>query len=638
MCGVCGFTGLRNDELLTSMLRVINHRGPDETGKFINDKISFGHKRLSIIDIESGSQPIFNEDKSIIIIYNGECYNYLELKQELLSKGHIFYTKSDTEVLVHLYEEYGDEFVKKINGMFAFALWDQKSEKLLLARDRIGIKPLYYTLHKNNLFFSSEIKSILQHREIPREIDYKVFDHYITFRYGNPDRTMFKDIFNLAPGHILTFKNKRINKVRYWDIEKNSININKNEYEDYLLELLKKSIKRRLISDVPLGVLLSGGVDSNSIVGIMKKVYNKPVETFSVGFGIEKHKDELTHTRFTSKIFDTQHHELIVNPKVENILPNIIWSFDEPNADPAAVPTYLISQLAKKHVTVVLSGEGSDEQFAGYERSLILLFCHKYIKKIPNELRNLLVLAVKMIPDRLLDFVFKYSSSLGNEGVKRLSYLMDNIEDIGKSFISVSSVFDGYEKTGLYSKDVQNEIDMFNLSQQINNEYFRSVNTNNILYKLLYYENMTRLPADLLMKVDRMTMAHSLEGRVPFLDHEIIEFAATIPDYLKINKLKEKYILRQSVKKILPKEIYNRKKDHFFVPIHFWLANELKPLLDYELDESRIKKQGIFNYKFINWLMLSFKEGKLVYARQLWNLLVFQMWYRMFIEENRYNL
>jgi len=614
MCGICGIYGFEDKGLSKNMCKVIRHRGPDDSGFFIDKNICLGHYRLSIIDLETGKQPIHNENHSIWIVYNGETYNYKDLKKDLEKKGHIFYTKTDTEVLVHLYEELGDSFVKKINGMFAFAIWDSNKNKILLGRDRLGIKPLYYCLIDGRLLFASEIKSILQYEEVKREIDYQALNDFFTFRYIPGSRTIFKDIKKLLPGHILIYNGKlSINK--YWDIKFSEEEKSEQYYSAEILKLLEESVSRRLMSDIPLGAYLSGGLDSSAIVAIMSKFSEEPIKTFSVGFD-EEDVNELKYAKIVADHFGSDHHELNIKYDALRILPKIIWHLDEPLADPATIPTYLMSELTKKYVTVVLTGEGSDELFAGYPHYKLLYLTHRYGKLIPKFLRC-----------SMPSILSKFQNSLK---LRRFFNHLSNLENEVDSYLDVISVFDKREKKGLYVHSIYKKTQNYNIDIDITS-YLKN-DIKNYLNQIFLMDIKRWLPDDLLLKIDKMTMANSVEARVPFLDHNLVESASRIPANLKLQGLRDKYIYRKSIAGIIPKEILKRKKHGFTVPINSWLKGEFGEVALQILSEKNIKKRGFFNPNIIQKIIKNHNKSQPYYRRQFWALVVFEIWYRIYID------
>jgi len=626
MCGIAGMVGFSDRELLKKMCDTIKHRGPDDSGFFIDDSIGLGNRRLSIIDVAGGHQPIHNEDESVWIVFNGEIYNFQELRKGLEKKGHRFYTNTDTEVIVHAYEEFGNACVKKLRGMFAFAIWDAEDKKLLLARDRLGIKPLYYTLLGRKLMFASEIKSILQDERVKRKINKRALHYFLALRYVPGPDTMFQGIYKLQPGHSLTWKDGMINIKRYWKLRMKPSNKPERYYLKKLYEMLKESIRMRLMSEVPLGAYLSGGIDSTSVVALMSELMDEPVKTFSVGFG-EERIDELPYSRLVADYFNTDHHEFIVEPTKLELLPKVVWYFDEPVADPAAIPVYLLSKLAKKYVTVVLTGEGGDELFAGYEHYMWMCNYKKYSRLIPLIFKGMVPRVVKFVPMSVYNKFWKFSSYLGNEGVRRLSEFVKLAEsDMCDAYMKFVSIFDETELRRLL---LQTRI---HTMREMYSRYFAHAGTHNLLNTLILLETEVQLPDDLLMKNDKMGMAHSIETRVPFLDHELVEFAASLPQHLKLNGTKDKYILRKVMSKRTPEGIMDRKKHRFFVPIDTWFEGELGEVFVQLFSEESVKRLGLFDYRYITHILEGFKDSRLYYARQAFTLLSFEIWRRIFIE------
>jgi asparagine synthase (glutamine-hydrolysing) len=560
MCGICGIINHNRDEqlignLVGAMCDVMTHRGPDEEGKYIDEKAALGMRRLKIIDLSTGSQPIFNEDRSIVVVYNGEIYNYLELREDLEKKGHKFYSNTDTEVIVHLYEDYKEGFLRYLNGMFAIALWDNTRKKLILARDRMGEKPLYYRLVNDTLIFGSEIKCLLCYPGASKELDSEATYHYCCFRYVPSPLTIFKDIFKLDPAHYLTYHDRKLVKKEYWKLQfKDKMNVSENDIAERLYLELRKAVKYRLLSDVPLGAFLSGGIDSSIMVALMTQLSNAPVKTFSIGLEDEK-SSELPFARAVAERYETEHYELMASPDAVDLLDQIAWHFDEPFADGSALPTFLVSLLTKKYVTVAISGDGGDELFGGYERYRRILK-RSFIQKMPKKLRK----AISKHIGAKLPYGFKGQSflqSLQNDNY--FHFTIGNSKELSENILSSDFAGDSYKFA-----------EKFLLKGRA------------LIEQCMYYDLKVYLPDDILTKVDRMSMANSLETRAPFLDHNFVEFCMAIPHTLKINNGVTKYILKKTFKKHLPEKVYTHKKTGFRVPIETWFRNELKPLvMDY---------------------------------------------------------
>jgi len=627
--------GFEDKNLLVRMSHALRHRGPDDSGIYVDRNVALANQRLSIIDLEGGHQPIPNEEEAIWVTFNGEIYNFRELRSDLEKKGHRFRTRSDTESIVHLYEEYGDRCVERLRGMFAFALWDSSMKKLLLARDRIGIKPLYYYEDEKRLLFSSEMKSILQYEEIPRRVNLQAIDYFLTFRYIPGDSTMLRGVKRLLPGHIATYQNGEVRMSRYWDfVMSESASGSEESWLHGLAAALGEAVESELISDVPLGAFLSGGIDSSVVVALMSSVTNEPVKTFSVGFGEGKNIDELDQARVVASHFETDHHELIVEEDEMKLLPEIVWYADEPVADPALIPTYLVSELARRHVKVVLTGEGGDEMFAGYIQYKATLMGRRYISKIPKSVRTWL--APKLLvhtPGSFLDLFFSYSSALGEEAKCRIADYISNSEDPVRAYLSIVSIFDEGEREQMMGDGFSEQLTDMTPSKLVG-RYLVDSSTNDLLNRLILLESKTELVDNLLLKTDRMTMAHSLEARVPYLDHRLAEYACSMPSKLKLRGLKDKYALRKAVSNILPKTTVKRKKHRFFVPIDLWLERSLSELADQYLSEEILRRRGYFKVDRIQRMLMHFDRSKLYHSRQIWSLLTLELWLRAYVDRD----
>jgi len=585
MCGICGFAGFEDRELIRKMCDSIAHRGPDDKGYYFGENVTLGHTRLSIIDLGSGHQPIHNENEDIWVVFNGEIYNYRDLTTLLRKKGHSFYTDSDTEVIVHAYEEYGLKFVEQLDGMFSLAIWDERKRCLILARDRIGKKPLYYVEIGGSILFSSEIKSLLEFQELKREVNLKLLSHYLSYRSTPNNSTLFSGINKLPPGSVL-FKSEALITIKnFWKLpEKCLVNsINSGSVETFL-NLFDEAVRKRMISDVPIGAYLSGGIDSSSVVARAAQYTDKPLDTFCVGFG--EHTDEFVYAREVAEHVGTNHHEIIVDSyDIKKVLPKIVWHLDEPIADPAAIPTYLMSKETKKYVDVVLTGEGADELFAGYP---------KY---------KLFASPLRILPQKLKYNIFRYSPPY--------------------------TVFNTTEKMNLMSNGMLEISEHSDLSPPVADICLDGMIRQDIQYWLPNY---------LLMKVDKMTMAHGLEARVPFLDHKLVEYSTTLPDNFKINGMTGKYILRQSMSKSLPKKIVNRAKKGFPLPLNKWVTEELNEIMISKLHNSTIIGE-ICAPEAIQKILRSTGSWEPVKrfrsTNQVWLLFMFALWYDIFINRNQ---
>jgi len=622
MCGICGIVNLNSApverETLQKMCDVIRHRGPNDEGFFVNQSVGLGMRRLSIIDLGGGHQPIFNEDETACVVLNGEIYNYLDLKQLLEKLGHHFSTRSDTEVIIHAYEEWGDECPKKLRGMFAFAIWDMARGKLLLARDRLGKKPLYYYVDDHRFVFASEIKSILQCETTPRYIDFQALDSFLTLGYVPGPRTMFDGISKLPAGHILSLTGGHCAIREYWDLElHNQQPGSLADYCEHLQCLLEESIRVRLMSDVPLGAFLSGGIDSSVVVGLMSQMMDQPVKTFSVGFEEEKH-NELSYARIISQYFATDHHEIMVNSCSPDLVERLAWYMDEPVADPAAVPTYLVSELARKDVTVVLTGEGGDELFAGYDYYKMDRWAQRY----------------QILPTRLSRWALPALAREVNALLGRPRYHERTIwywslpPEV--QMVAWVAVFTDVEKNRLYGRSFQPCWEENRAMEAFASFYSRSNEKDN-LRRLMYVDTKVWLPDDLLMKVDKMSMAHSLEARTPFLDHHLVEFVAAIPSNFKLNGSTSKFILKEVAKKILPEEIVYRPKHTFDVPIGKWVKGSLRDLTFDLVSRGIVEGEELFDKGYIlGEMWRGLEEDRPGYARKFWSLIHLALWARQF--------
>ncbi|MFQ5788421.1 MAG: asparagine synthase (glutamine-hydrolyzing), partial [Thermodesulfobacteriota bacterium] len=569
MCGICGKIffekGVSVDpKVLRIMTDALNHRGPDDEGMYISQQVGLGHKRLSIIDLNVGKQPISNENGTVWVVYNGEIYNYKELRVSLLSEGHIFKTETDTEVIVHLYEKYGEECVSRLRGMFSFALWDERAQFLLLARDRVGIKPLYYSLTRNSLVFASEIKAILADPSVKSEVNIPVIDRFLTYFYTPGQETMFKNISKLRPGHFLTLKNGKVDLRRYWDLHYTNVPPAQNcgDAVAKFQDLLRNVVQEHMVSDVPVGVLLSGGIDSTALLSLAVEGSQREISTFTIGFDGKNLSDERTYAKLAAKQFGTKHYDMtITSDQFRDFIPKYIWHMEEPVCEPPAIALYYISKLAKEHVKVLISGEGGDEVFAGYQiyRNIKWL---EQLKKILGPLNS-----------SVSKLVNHFSGFVGSRRLQKYSSFMTlPLESYYYSQASDRFTFFNNNYNELYSKEFRHHIHK-NYSTEILRLYYRNVAGQDILNKMLYIDMNTWLPDDLLIKADKITMANSIELRVPLLDHRVLEFGARLPTNYKIRGTHSKYILKKAFHSKVPKEILRREKMGFPVPYEAWLRN-----------------------------------------------------------------
>jgi asparagine synthase (glutamine-hydrolysing) len=622
MCGIAGFIVkdknapmAEREALLDAMCRVIKHRGPDDQGMFVKNRAAIGMRRLSIIDLAGGHQPIFNEDGTIAIVFNGEIYNFQELKKELESRGHRFQTNSDTETIVHAYEEFGEDCPNHLRGMFAFAIWDEKEEKLFVARDRVGKKPLYFTRTKSGaLLFGSELKSLMLHPEFEREINNEALDAYLTFGYVPDPLCIFRNVEKLAPGHFLIFQNDKTITKQYWDFRYEISETRKEEdYLDELRSLIDEAVRVRLISEVPLGAFLSGGVDSSAVVGYMARNMNQPVKTFSIGFDEDSY-DELKYARIAAKHFGTDHHEFIVTPDIVEIVDELVWHFDEPFADSSALPTYMVSKLARDYVTVILSGDGGDELFAGYTRYVVDKK-RSSVARLPRFVREGLM---KPLSERLPHGAFG-RNYLRNVSLAPVDRYIDSI-----------SHFTQLNKRILYTKDFRAKLgnNGFSAGHKLFRSYAEKIDTGDAVDKLLYLDSKTYLPGDILTKVDRMSMAVSLEARTPLLDHKLIEFVTRIPSSSKLKGLETKHIFKRAVRSLVPDEILDRPKQGFGVPIQEWINRQLREQIHETLMSQKVRERGIVEPDYIALLLEEHERNRRDHSSTLWALFVLELWYR----------
>lgn len=627
MCGICGIVNVNkeriNEDTVKVMANSMAHRGPDDEGVYSAPGVCLGHRRLSIIDLSSaGHQPLANEDKTVWVILNGEIYNYKDLRIKLKEKGHVFKSHSDTEVIVHLYEEEGKDCVKSMVGMFAFAIWDAKKDLLLLARDRIGKKPLLYSYVNGNFCFASEFLAFLKSNLIEKEISLEALDYYLTFGYVPAPLTIYKDVFKLLPAHILILKDGKIQNERYWQLDyEKKINISEDEAQEGILKLLLDAIKVRLYSDVPLGVFLSGGIDSSMVVGLISQIYNQRIKTFSIGFD-EADYNELKYARNIAKYFDTEHHEFTVRPKALDVLPALVEHYGEPYADPSCIPTYYVSKISKQYVTVVLNGDGGDELFAGYERYQAMVYSQA-LDRFPEWLnKGIAFLFIKTIPD----------STDGRKLVRKLRRFFEAKSlPLYKRYSKWIGIFDDESKRQIYSKDFITSACNFTTDRFFKHCLSNS-NTLGLVDRLLKLDTLTYLPDDLLVKVDIASMASALETRSPFLDHRLMEFVVSLPSHFKLRGFKKKYILKKIATKFIPRENIYRTKQGFGVPIGQWFRGELKDYLCDNLLSNKFLKRGYFKPEAVKNMVDLHLRRRTDYSFQLWTLLMFELWYCKFME------
>jgi asparagine synthase (glutamine-hydrolysing) len=627
MCGICGIVSTNREaviepEVIRRMCDTLAHRGPDDQGVYLGPGVALGHRRLSIIDLRpEGRQPMANEDGTVQIVFNGEIYNFAEHYQWLSARGHQFRSRTDTEVIIHLYEELGVQCLERLRGMFAFAIWDERKRCLFLARDRFGKKPLFYHFDGKRMLFASEAKAILTYPRFEREPDPVAIDNYIALGYVAGPRSAFKGMNKLPPAHYLLLANGKVEIQRYWRLAFTpKLELDEDEACAELVDRLTEAVRLRMIGDVPIGAFLSGGIDSSSIVALMAALGSGPVKTFSIGFE-ESAYDETAYARAIARQFGTDHHEFIVRPEGQEILDHMVWHYDEPYADAAALPTFYLCKLTREHVTVALTGEAGDENFAGYPRYAYNSLAH-YLQGKSRVLRwmvrNGARLGDRLLPDSgiLASRLRKVDAMLGGNGElwaarlimrissasRRLLYTDAFAEDLGAGSPEelVTGVFDDTDGVGLDA----------------------ALNLDLNLY----------LPYDLLTKIDIASMAVGLEARAPMVDHEFVEFIARLPTRFKRSGLSTKVIFRQAMKGILPKSILSRPKRGFSVPLDLWFRGHLKDLLRDILLSRRSTNRGYFNSNVIEAMIDSHTSGRADHQQELWGLLMLELWHRMFID------
>jgi asparagine synthase (glutamine-hydrolysing) len=627
MCGIAGFadtarfdpvTAARSDAdfaLVHRMCEVIRHRGPDDEGIHVEAGVGLGMRRLSIIDLSTGNQPIHNENRSIWLVFNGEIYNYRELRAELEAAGHAFYTSSDTETIVHAYEEWGEGAFSRLRGMFGIALWDRPRRTLLLARDRAGIKPLHYTEHGGRLYFGSEIKSLLAAGAVDRAIDLEALDHYLSFLYAPRDRSLFKGVRKLPPGHFLRWQDGRAQITKYWEISAaEPFRGSADDAARALRGVLADAVRSHMVSDVPLGAFLSGGVDSSIVVGLMAEASDQPVQTFSIGFD-EPQFDELEHARKVAQHFGTEHHEFVVRPDGLSILDRLVGHFDEPFADSSAIPTWYVSEIARRHVTVVLSGDGGDELFGGYDRYLP----HPRVAQFDS----LPVPGARAIAGALWPVL--------PHGARGKNFLRHVSRDDNGRYLDSVAFFQPDEKDALYAPDVRRALSRWSAEEALGAQFtrFAALPAHS---RMMRFDFETYLPEDVLTKVDRMSMAHSIESRVPLLDNEVIDFAATLPSHFKIANGRRKHVLKEAVRTLLPAGIVDRKKQGFGVPLGVWFRGGLTDVFSDVLRSARTRQRGYFEAAFVDRLLQEHLSGRRDHTLRLWQLMVFELWHRQYLD------
>jgi asparagine synthase (glutamine-hydrolysing) len=628
MCGIAGWASnvssgwTRGSEaagcdraLVRQMCAAIRHRGPDDEGTHVEAGVALGMRRLSIIDVATGQQPMANEDGTVWVVFNGEIYNYATLRTDLAARGHRFSTASDTETIVHAYEEWGEGAFAMLRGMFAIALWDSRSRTLLLVRDRVGIKPLHYVVAGDRLYFGSEIKSILARDESPPVLNLEALDHYLSFLYTPRDATIFAGIRKLPPGHLLRWQDGAFQVRQFWQLPADEqAPASDAEAIERLRAVLRDAVRSHLMSEVPLGAFLSGGVDSSLVVGLAAEASCQPVRTFSIGFG-EPQYDEIEHARLVARHFGTDHHEFVVTPDALGILDHLITAFDEPFGDSSAIPTWYVSELARRHVTVVLSGDGGDELFGGYDRYLPHPRVASFDRWAGAGSRAVAGAVWPRLP----------------HGAKGKNFLRRVARDDHGRYLDQIGYFQRDEKAALLTADVRRQIGAADAEEQLS-RHFARLGALPWHGQMMHFDFETYLPEDILVKVDRMSMAHSIESRVPLLDNEVVEYAARLPATVKIRNGRRKHILKEAAKGLVPSQILERRKQGFGAPIDVWFRTSPRELFADVLLSARARQRGYFEPRFVERLVHEHTAGRRDHAARLWALLVFELWHRQYLD------
>jgi len=628
MCGIAGFIespwarSPLNPQaaraLAHQMCDVIRHRGPDDEGMLVEPGVALGMRRLSIIDIATGHQPIHNEDGRISVVFNGEIYNFRELRQSLQAMGHRFSTATDTEVIVHAYEQWGEESFTRLRGMFALALLDRRDGRVLIARDRVGIKPLHYALAGGRLYFGSEIKSLLCAPDLPRDLNIGALDHYLSFLYAPRDESFFARIRKLPPGHLLTWRNGRISVRPYWEPPAcETFNGSERDAVDELQQVLTDAVRAHLVSDVPLGAFLSGGVDSSLVVALMATAQGARVKTFSIGFDQPEY-DERAYARRVAQAFGTDHHEDVVRPDGVAVLEQIVTHFDEPFGDTSALPTWYVSQLAAREVTVVLSGDGGDEMFGGYSRYIPDARVTAVDRCTPAALRRMAGAVGARLPS-------------GARGKRFLRHLA---RDARGRYLDAIGFFTADDKAGLLAADVRRQLTGGDPEHRLIRHFDRYTQLS-WPSQMMRFDVETYLPEDILTKVDRMSMAHSIEARVPLLDNAVIDFASSLPAALKIRDGRRKHVLKEVAARFLPGELIDRRKQGFGVPLDAWFRGTLRELFADTLLSARSLQRGYFQPAFVRGLIHEHVSARRDHTFRLWQLVVFERWLQHYVDGGR---
>ncbi|RLB83107.1 MAG: asparagine synthase (glutamine-hydrolyzing) [Deltaproteobacteria bacterium] len=638
MCGICGHINPEgkpiDPEILLSMRETMRHRGPDDDGLYIKQgstskrgggvSVGLGHRRLSIIDLSrAGRQPMCNSDGKIWIVYNGEVYNFEDLRRELIARGYRFKSRTDTEIVLYAYQEFSTEFLSRLRGMFAFAIWDEEKNRLFLARDRLGQKPLFYSLGKDgSLSFASSLCALLADTSVPRDIDHTAIDLYLTYQYVPAPLTAFKAIKKLPPAHFLVWEKGNLLVKRYWALDYNNKleDLGEAEIAEALLEKLRESIELRMISDVPLGAFLSGGIDSSLIVALMSDIHPEPIRTFSIGFE-ESSYNELPYARVVAGKYCTEHHEFKVRPNALDILPDLVFQLGEPFADASIIPTYCVSRLTRDYVTVALNGDGGDENFFGYDRYVAYKY-GRYYRKSLKFLNPFLLKLLTMWPE---------SPDIHNR-VRRVKRFLEGMAyPCGEDYIKWVCHFDKRLKSDIYTNGFRTTVSDKDAYQVILTLFEQST-AHDPVEKILDFDMRSYLANDLLVKADIASMANSLEARSPFLDHHLMEYVARIPVHLRLRHWTKKYILKKVAKPFLPHKIVKRPKMGFGVPLGYWFRNELKSYAADLLLGQQALSRGYFKKDAIRTLVREHMAGGVDHGDRLWSLLILELWHRTFVD------
>lgn len=626
MCGITGFVGSGDKEVISNMTDTLRHRGPDNKGFILDDNVALGHTRLSVIDTSvHGHQPMWNKAGTAAVVFNGEIYNFQELRDGLIkTKGNVFDSDSDTEIVLALYDIYGEKCFEKFNGMFAIAIYDKKEQKLILARDRMGKKPLYWGVIDNTLIFGSELKALMSHPLFKKDIDIESVNKYLLYEYVPTPYTIFKNIWKLEPATYLIYKNSKIKKSIFWSFNGNSLNISESKACGELEKYIDKSVKSRLISDVPLGIFLSGGLDSSAIAYFAQKNYSEKIKTFSIGFD-EQSFDESSYAREVAQFLGTEHYTYkVTSEQVKDIVPNIVDIIDEPLADASIIPTYLLSKFTKERVTVALGGDGGDELFAGYPTFQTDTFIGVY-SMMPKWIKyNVIKMLVSLLPvsDKYLGLSFLINKFVGGFDGDNNKY------HIHQRWLGS---FSYEERKELFKNDIWDSLSDKDCFESVDN-LCKDINIPKDNNKLLALYMRTYLMDKVLVKVDRASMSHGLEVRTPLLDYNLVDFVMSLPYRYKYKYFTTKYLLKKLMRDKLPKNIINRKKQGFALPISSWLRGDLRGFCSDVLSEKNIERVGLFNVSVIETLKEEHFNKKKDNGKKLWTLIVFQLWYNKWVK------